>query len=47
MRSALAAVLTSCALVLVGCEKKASAPPPPPPPRRHRGGARLRRELPA
>jgi branched-chain amino acid transport system substrate-binding protein len=29
MRSALAAVLTSCALALVGCEKKASAPPPP------------------
>jgi branched-chain amino acid transport system substrate-binding protein len=28
MRSALAAVLTSCALALVGCEKKASAPPP-------------------
>jgi len=27
MRSALAAVLISCALVLVGCEKKASAPP--------------------
>ena len=26
MRSALAAVLTSCALALVGCEKKASAP---------------------
>ena len=26
MRSALAAVLTSCALTLVGCEKKASAP---------------------
>src|SRR5262245_54543003 len=32
MRSALAAVLTSCALALVGCEKKASAPPPPPAP---------------
>jgi len=32
MRSALAAVLTSCALSLVGCEKKASAPPPPPSP---------------
>ena len=31
MRSALAAVLTSCALALVGCEKKASAPPPPAP----------------
>jgi len=30
MRSALAAVLTSCALVVIGCEKKASAPPPPP-----------------
>jgi|SoiMethySBSTD1v2_1073268.scaffolds.fasta_scaffold71162_3 branched-chain amino acid transport system substrate-binding protein len=29
MRSALAAVLTSCALALVGCEKKASAPPAP------------------
>ena len=28
MRSALAAVLTSCALTLVGCEKKASAPTP-------------------
>jgi branched-chain amino acid transport system substrate-binding protein len=28
MRSALAAVLTSCALALVGCEKKTSAPPP-------------------
>ena len=28
MRSALAAVLTSCALALVGCEKKASAPSP-------------------
>jgi branched-chain amino acid transport system substrate-binding protein len=27
MRSALAAVLTSCALALVGCEKKTSAPP--------------------
>ena len=32
MRSALAAVLTSCALALVGCEKKTSAPPPPPSP---------------
>jgi branched-chain amino acid transport system substrate-binding protein len=32
MRSALAAVLTSCALALVACEKKASAPPPPPSP---------------
>ena len=32
MRSALAAVLTSCALALVGCEKKATAPPPPPAP---------------
>ena len=32
MRSALAAVLTSCALVLIGCEKKASAPPPSPTP---------------
>jgi branched-chain amino acid transport system substrate-binding protein len=32
MRSALAAVLTCCALALVGCEKKASAPPPPPSP---------------
>jgi branched-chain amino acid transport system substrate-binding protein len=32
MRSALAAVLTSCALALVGCEKKASAPPSPPAP---------------
>ena len=32
MRSALAAVLTSCALALVGCEKKASAPPPAPGP---------------
>ena len=31
MRSALAAVLTSCALALVGCEKKASAPPPSAP----------------
>jgi len=30
MRSALAAVLTSCALALVGCEKKASAPTPGP-----------------
>ena len=30
MRSALAAVLTSCALTLVGCEKKASAPTPGP-----------------
>ncbi len=30
MRSALAAVLTSCALALVACEKKASAPPPAP-----------------
>ena len=29
MRSALAAVLTTCALALVGCEKKTSAPPPP------------------
>jgi branched-chain amino acid transport system substrate-binding protein len=28
MRSALAAVLTSCALALVGCEKKTSAPAP-------------------
>jgi len=32
MRSALAAVLTSCALALVACEKKASAPPAPPVP---------------
>jgi len=32
MRSALAAVLTSCALALVACEKKASAPPAPPAP---------------
>ena len=32
MRSALAAVLTSCALALVGCEKKTSAPAPPPSP---------------
>jgi len=32
MRSALAAVLTSCVLALVACEKKASAPPPPPSP---------------
>jgi branched-chain amino acid transport system substrate-binding protein len=32
MRSALAAVLTSCALVVIGCEKKASAPPPSPTP---------------
>ena len=31
MRSALATVLTSCALVLTGCEKKASAPPSPTP----------------
>ncbi|HVP60116.1 MAG TPA: ABC transporter substrate-binding protein [Myxococcaceae bacterium] len=30
MRFALAAVLTSCALALVGCEKKTSAPPPAP-----------------
>jgi branched-chain amino acid transport system substrate-binding protein len=30
MRSVLAAVLTSCALALIGCEKKTSAPPPPP-----------------
>ncbi|HTS81402.1 MAG TPA: ABC transporter substrate-binding protein [Myxococcaceae bacterium] len=35
MRSALAAVLTSCALALLGCEKKASAPPAPATP----GGA--------
>ena len=32
MRSALAAVVTSCALALVGCEKKTSAPPPSPGP---------------
>ncbi len=32
MRSALAAVLTGCALALVACEKKSSAPPPPPSP---------------
>ncbi|MGZ3479963.1 MAG: ABC transporter substrate-binding protein, partial [Myxococcaceae bacterium] len=32
MRSALAAVLTSCALALIGCEKKVTAPPPPPGP---------------
>ncbi|HZX42985.1 MAG TPA: ABC transporter substrate-binding protein [Myxococcaceae bacterium] len=32
MRPILAAVLTSCALALVACEKKASAPPPPPGP---------------
>jgi len=31
MRSALAAVLTSCALALVGCEKKTSAPAPAAP----------------
>ena len=30
MRPTLAAVLTSCALALVACEKKASAPPSPP-----------------
>jgi len=29
MRSALAVILTSCALALLGCEKKASVPPPP------------------
>ena len=32
MRSALAAVLTSCALALIGCEKKVTAPLPPPGP---------------
>ena len=32
MRSALAAVLTSCVLALVGCEKKTSSPPPSPSP---------------
>jgi branched-chain amino acid transport system substrate-binding protein len=32
MRSALAVVLTSCALALIGCEKKVTAPPPPPGP---------------
>ena len=39
MRSALAAVLTSCALVLIGCEKKTSAPPPPSAPSGGTAGA--------
>ena len=39
MRSALAAVLTSCALALVGCEKKTSEPPPPSAPSGGTAGA--------
>ena len=39
MRSALAAVLTSCALALVACEKKTSAPPAPPAPAQGGGTA--------